>query len=156
METVSTVELRTPCKKCGDIKRYKSTGACVSCARKRAAKLRQENKGEHVLQQQRYRKRAFIKRATPSWADLDAIKRIEEDAGRLSKQMGVPMHVIHEVPLRGRGVCGLHVECNLKVVSQSWISARSRKYPRPKRLWELQIREAEIEQMKWLDERGLT
>lgn len=133
------------CKRCGGTKRYRSTRACVACARQRATKIRQENPDDHVIQQTRYRRRWFTKRATPPWADLEAIRRIEEDAERLSAQMGLPMHVVHEIPLRGRSVCGLHVEHNLKVVSQSWKSLRR-----------FNIRKAEQEYWEWLVERGFT
>lgn len=145
METLRTVELCTPCRKCGGTTRYRSNRNCVSCARARAMKLRQESPDDHVLQQTRYRRRWFTKRATPPWADLEAIRRIEEDAERLSTQMGLPMHVVHEIPLRGRTVCGLHVEHNLKVVSQSW-----------KNLRRFSTKKAAEEQMEWLRERGLS
>ncbi len=145
METLLTVELSKPCSKCGGRTRYRSTRGCVACARARASKLRQENPDDHVDQQTRYRRRRFIKRATPPWADLDAIRRIEEDAERLSVQMGLPMHVVHEVPIRGRTVCGLHVEHNIKVVSQSWKMKRR-----------FSTKRAEQEQMEWLRERGLS
>ena len=59
--------------------------------------------------------------------------------------MGLPMHVVHIIPLRGRVVCGLHVEHNLKVVSQSW-----------KNLRRFNVKRAEKEHWDWLVERGLT
>lgn len=55
-------------------------------------------------------------RATPEWADLDAIRALYKLAAELSKSSGVKQHVDHMVPLKGRGVCGLHVEYNLQVV----------------------------------------
>ena len=129
-----------PCRRCGGTERYKSNRKCVACARKE-----RKDPERHLVHQQRYRRQWFTKRATPPWADLDAIKRIEEDAERLSAQMGLPMFVVHEIPLRGRTVCGLHVEHNLKVVSQSW-----------KALRRFSIRRAEKEYMEWLVERGLS
>jgi hypothetical protein len=51
-------------------------------------------------------------RATPSWANLDAIEKIYEQA----RQQG--MEVDHIYPLRSRYVCGLHCEGNLRIVSR--------------------------------------
>ena len=97
------------------------------------------------MHQIRYRKNWYLRRATPSWADKAAIRRIEEEAERLSNQMGIHMEVVHEIPIRGRTVCGLHVEHNLKVVSQSW-----------KNLRRFSTKRATEEQMKWLVERGFS
>ena len=108
-----------PCKRCGKTKRYKSNRKCIACARNE-----KKDPELHVIHQTKYRERWFIKRATPGWADLEAIKRIENEAKRLEEQMGVPMEVVHEIPIRGRRVCGLHVAYNLKVVSRSWRNLR--------------------------------
>lgn len=54
---------------------------------------------------------------TPSWADLDAIKRIYKVASRITAVTGIPHHVDHCYPLRGKMVCGLHVEHNLRVIT---------------------------------------
>ena len=78
----------------------------------------------HVAQQTAYRNNKFIERATPAWADHAAIKRLEAEAKRLEAQMGIPMHVVHDIPIRGRKACGLHVESNLRIVSQSWRNLR--------------------------------
>lgn len=48
-----------------------------------------------------------VKRATPPWADTKAIARFYAN-----RPDG--FHVDHVIPLRGRTVCGLHVETNLQ------------------------------------------
>jgi hypothetical protein len=67
--------------------------------------LNRPRKNEHAA-----RRRAAQLRATPSWADADAIRAIYQKA----YEMG--MHVDHIVPLQGKTVCGLHVENNLQLL----------------------------------------
>lgn len=118
-----------PCIRCGSTLKYQSNRGCVFCVRNRQKKWRKENKDKHSEYQLGYnwRKRRDIKRATPVWADLDAIERIYKECERLSESMGIPLLVEHEIPLRGRKVCGLHVESNLHVVSKSWLRSRRKK-----------------------------
>lgn len=56
-----------------------------------------------------------VRKATPPWADMSAIKEVYEVAEVLSRG-GVIFHVDHEIPIRGKFVSGLHVETNLRVV----------------------------------------
>lgn len=58
-------------------------------------------------------RRAATRRATPAWADEDAIRRVYDMAARLEAETGVRYHVDHIVPLRSKRVCGLHNEFNL-------------------------------------------
>lgn len=58
------------------------------------------------------RRKAAIIRATPDWADADAIALVY----RAAAAMGAQYHVDHIVPLRSKIVCGLHVESNLRVI----------------------------------------
>lgn len=55
-------------------------------------------------------------RATPPWADRDAIAAVYTEARRLGFETGIPHHVDHIIPLRGKGVCGLHVPWNLRAI----------------------------------------
>jgi hypothetical protein len=58
------------------------------------------------------KRRAAKAHATPEWADLKAIAKVYRVAA------AKPGHVVdHIVPLRGRNVCGLHVEWNLQVIT---------------------------------------
>lgn len=62
------------------------------------------------------KRRAAELSAMPPWANMLAIQAFYEEARRLTEETGVPYHVDHIVPLQGNGVCGLHVETNLRVI----------------------------------------
>lgn len=64
-------------------------------------------------------RRARIARRTPLWLtgmDFEMIDAIYECAQLMSSSTGVPHHVDHEIPLKGRLVSGLHVPANLRVI----------------------------------------
>lgn len=60
--------------------------------------------------------------ATPPWADVEAIKLIYELAAKSG------MHVDHVIPLRGRNVCGLHVQGNLQLLTPLENMAKGNKW----------------------------
>lgn len=62
------------------------------------------------------RRAAAMVQATPAWADLKKIEEIYTLASELSWLSDGGLHVDHEVPLRGKNVCGLHVEHNLRII----------------------------------------
>jgi hypothetical protein len=64
----------------------------------------------------RAKRRAIKFLATPSWANLTAIRCKYQVAAILNKEGLEKWHVDHIVPLQGADVCGLHVEYNLKVI----------------------------------------
>lgn len=72
------------------------------------------NKGRVTARANRHR--IAKQRATPAWADLDAIVAIYEQAAALSTATGNPYHVDHIVPLQGKIVAGLHVANNLQIL----------------------------------------
>ncbi len=59
-----------------------------------------------------------IKRATPKWANLLAIKMIYEQAAQRTKHTNLPHEVDHIIPLQGKLVCGLHVDYNLQILTK--------------------------------------
>ena len=64
-------------------------------------------------------------KATPSWANHDAIRAIYREALRLTRETGVRHEVDHVVPLRSSVVCGLHVEANLQILTSAANKAKS-------------------------------
>lgn len=58
-------------------------------------------------------RRAERERATPPWANKGEIAKIYKMAAEIGEE------VDHIIPLRGKIVCGLHVETNLRIVPKS-------------------------------------
>lgn len=87
----------------------------ASANKDKIAAYRRMNAARHAERQRR--RTATTKHATPSWANIDAIRAVYETAARLSRETGVPHEVDHVIPLRGQTVCGLHVETNLQVLT---------------------------------------
>ena len=62
-------------------------------------------------------RRASKLKATPAWADKEAIKSWYTLSKMFNKTFGEPHHVDHIVPLQGKNICGLHVEYNLQILT---------------------------------------
>ncbi len=66
-------------------------------------------------------------RATPKWADVQAMSRIYAECRQVERATGVPHNVDHAVPLKNRYVCGLHIPCNLRVITAAENSSKNNK-----------------------------
>ncbi len=64
-------------------------------------------------------RRALQKSATPDWADREQIAALYREASQRWAETGIPHHVDHIIPLKGKGVCGLHVIANLQILTQA-------------------------------------
>lgn len=93
-----------------------------------AAETRKKFKAERLAD---VRKRQAQKQnATPSWANDEEIKYFYRLAKYFTDLSGgfVKYHVDHVVPLRGKNVCGLHVEHNLQVLPAHLNHAKGNKH----------------------------
>lgn len=76
-------------------------------------KFQEENRAHRSFYERT--REATKAKATPPWADLDAIKGMYELCG-IFRRAGLDLHVDHIIPLKGRSVCGLHVAENLQLL----------------------------------------
>lgn len=119
------------CKSCQDA--WRSENSELLCAlsqqwrkinpervKKVAAAYRKNNLHRQAANEAR--RRAAKLRATPAWADLEKIRTIYEDAQKQG------MEVDHVVPLRGRTVCGLHVENNLQLLTKKENGSKNNRF----------------------------
>jgi 5-methylcytosine-specific restriction endonuclease McrA len=59
-----------------------------------------------------------VRQATMSWTNMNLIEEFYQQAQILTKKTGIKHEVDHIVPLRGKTVCGLHVQDNLQVITK--------------------------------------
>lgn len=91
-----------------------------------AQRWRKENPGRVAAN--KANRRARKARATPSWADLAAVKKIYDLSAAITKLTGVQHEVDHIYPLHGRLVSGLHVGSNLQVLTKVENNKKRNKY----------------------------
>ena len=73
------------------------------------------------------RRRAKKKQAIPAWANHVAIKKLYADCCKLTKTTGIQYHVDHIYPLKSDWLCGLHVETNLQILTESENTSKGNK-----------------------------
>jgi hypothetical protein len=86
--------------------------------RQREYELRYARLNKDIWNAKTNRRRVKRVSATPKWANSKAIRGFYAKAARLTAQTGIKHVVDHVVPLQGKNVCGLHVENNLRVVTE--------------------------------------
>jgi 5-methylcytosine-specific restriction endonuclease McrA len=85
----------------------------------KAARKAYHEANPHVMAEVCRRRQAKLLKATPAWANVQAMQAVYEEAKRLEAETGIPHEVDHVVPLQGRLVSGLHCETNLRVLPRS-------------------------------------
>lgn len=101
-------------------KQLKYRVANAGILREKSRAYQRENLGKRAAWQ--IQRELNKKRATPPWADLDAIKTIYI----LASSQG--NHVDHIIPLNGKLVSGLHVETNLQILEPKPNLQKSNKF----------------------------
>lgn len=124
--------LRSECRKCKAHSADTYREANREQERERAKAWYEGNREQHATSMKTWREanrprrnalirayKAGLATATPMWLSKghrDAIAAIYAEAARLTEETGIPHHVDHIIPLKGRGVCGLHVPWNLRAI----------------------------------------
>jgi hypothetical protein len=109
---------------------YKAWRSANSEHRKASiAQWAKENK--HITNAIRARRHAAKFRATPPWANQEAIRAIYAEAARLTEATGIKYEVDHIYPLQGKTACGLHCETNLQVLTKTENIRKGNKMPQP-------------------------
>lgn len=88
-------------------KRYLQTEKGKLNKRKEVRKYQLTENGKATSRATSAKRRAKKLKATPSWADLEAIKEFYKNCPE-------GYHVDHIIPLQGKEICGLHVLNNLQ------------------------------------------
>lgn len=104
--------------------RYEANKALLN---QRYSAWAKENK--HIVNALVAKRNAAKFRATPSWADLSAMRAIYAEAARVTLMTGVRHEVDHYYPLQGKLVCGLHCESNLQILTKVENIRKSNRMP---------------------------
>lgn len=95
-------------------KRYRDKPEVRNRLRKKALQWAKQNKGRRAASQTKRRSRQS--KSLLSIIYMPAIHEFYEQAQKMTESTGIAHHVDHIVPLKGRGVCGLHVPWNLQIL----------------------------------------
>lgn len=130
----ATIRAKAKAREAANKERYRGYGAKYRAAHAEKETVRNRLKRQIYRERNReYRKRYFDeypwiktlwdanrraaeRQATPRWANHFFIAEIYHLAKLREQVCGGEWHVDHIVPLRGKTVCGLHVEHNLQVI----------------------------------------
>lgn len=84
------------------------------------------------LREKSMRRHASKLRATPAWLTDTHVAEMEAfyaEAARLTAETGIPHEVDHIIPLRSNRACGLHVPCNLQVLTSKANRSKGNRLP---------------------------
>jgi hypothetical protein len=84
---------------------------------------------KHIVNAIGARRMAAKFRATPAWANFDAIRAIYKEAAWLTELTDTRHEVDHIYPLQGKTVCGLHCEANLQILTKTENIRKSNRVP---------------------------
>lgn len=122
---------------CGNL--YQTTGTnMVHGGTKSCGCLMRETTGNNFRTHGRSKTRAYKTaaqmarhamkiKATPIWVDMALIDAIYTECQR-RRDLGEEVEVDHEVPLKGKNVCGLHVHYNLRIIPTADNRSKSNKF----------------------------
>jgi hypothetical protein len=130
------------CKKCATIRTLKHTDPAKKAVYDAARRVREREKLSLYELERRSlshrkalnrefsrRRKMIVSEQTPAWADKVAIQDIYKLAQKMSSLFGISYHVDHIIPLKGKNVCGLHVENNLQLLEASLNVSKSNFVP---------------------------
>lgn len=75
-----------------------------------------ELRSKEAKARRRKKRRQAERQATPPWTSRNQIKKLKEEARRLTKETGVLHTLDHIVPLRSELVCGLNCPANIAII----------------------------------------